>query len=51
VYRTRGLRHGAIARLVGRSDLDLISKPFVFLGLFDAAETSLSVMGLHPHSG
>src|SRR5260370_8011119 len=33
------------------SDLGHILKPFVFLDLFDTEGTSLSVMGLHPHSG
>jgi redox-sensitive bicupin YhaK (pirin superfamily) len=32
-------------------DLGQILKPFVFLDLFDTEGTSLSVMGLHPHSG
>jgi len=51
VYRTRGLRHGAITRLMSPSDLGQILKPFVFLDLFDTEGTELSVMGLHPHSG
>ncbi len=50
-HRTRGLRHGAITRLMSPSDLGHILKPFVFLDLFDSEGTSLSVMGLHPHSG
>src|SRR5260370_27519025 len=50
-HRTRGLRHGAITRLMSPSDLGQILKPFVFLDLFDTEGTSLSVMGLHPHSG
>jgi redox-sensitive bicupin YhaK (pirin superfamily) len=33
------------------SDLGHILKPFVFLDLFDTEGTSLSVIGLHPHSG
>jgi redox-sensitive bicupin YhaK (pirin superfamily) len=51
VHRTRGLRHGAITRLMSPSDLGHILKPFVFLDLFDTEGTALSVMGLHPHSG
>jgi redox-sensitive bicupin YhaK (pirin superfamily) len=51
VHRTRGLRHGAITRLMSPSDLGHILKPFVFLDVFDTEGTSLSVMGLHPHSG
>lgn len=51
VHRTRGLRHGAITRLMSPSDLGQILKPFVFLDLFDTEGTALSVMGLHPHSG
>lgn len=51
VHRSRGLRHGAITRLMSPSDLGHILKPFVFLDLFDTEGTALSVMGLHPHSG
>jgi redox-sensitive bicupin YhaK (pirin superfamily) len=51
VRRTRGLCHGAITRLMSPSDLGQILKPFVFLDLFDTEGTSLSIMGLHPHSG
>lgn len=51
VHRTSGLRHGAITRLMSPSDLGHILKPFVFLDLFDTEGSSLSVMGLHPHSG
>jgi len=51
VHRTRGLRHGAITRLMSPSDLGHILKPFVFLDLFDTAGNSLSNMALHPHSG
>jgi redox-sensitive bicupin YhaK (pirin superfamily) len=51
VHRTRGLRHGAITRLMSPSDLGQILKPFVFLDLFDTAGTSFSGMALHPHSG
>ena len=40
VHRTRGLRHGAITRLMSPSDLGHILKPFVFLDLFDTEGTS-----------
>ena len=51
VHRTRGLRRGAITRLMSPGDLGHILKPFVFLDLFDTEESSFSGMGLHPHSG
>jgi redox-sensitive bicupin YhaK (pirin superfamily) len=51
VHRTRGLRHGAITRLMSPSDLGHILKPFVFLDLFDTEGTSFSGLALHPHSG
>jgi redox-sensitive bicupin YhaK (pirin superfamily) len=51
VDRTRGLRHGAITRLMSPSDLGQILKPFVFLDLFNSEGTSFSDMALHPHSG
>ena len=51
VHRTRGLRHGAITRLMSPSDLGHILKPFVFLDLFDTEGTCFSGMAPHPHSG
>jgi redox-sensitive bicupin YhaK (pirin superfamily) len=51
VHRTRGLRHGAITRLMSPSDLGHILKPFVFLDLFDMEKASFPGIGLHPHSG
>jgi redox-sensitive bicupin YhaK (pirin superfamily) len=51
VHRTHGRRHGPITRLVSPSDLGQSLKPFVFLDLFDAEETSFSGFGWHPHSG
>ncbi|MEK6299261.1 MAG: pirin family protein [Acidobacteriota bacterium] len=51
VHRTRGLRHGAITRLMSPSDLGQVLKPFVFVDLFDTEGTSFSGMALHPHSG
>ena len=51
VLRTRGLRHGPIARLVSPSDIGELIKPFVFLDLFDIEATSAPMFGWHPHSG
>jgi redox-sensitive bicupin YhaK (pirin superfamily) len=51
VHRIRGLRHGAITRLVSPSDLGQVLKPFVFLDLFDMEKASFPGTGLHPHSG
>jgi redox-sensitive bicupin YhaK (pirin superfamily) len=51
VQRTRGLRHGAITRLMSPSGLGEVLKPFVFLDLFDTEGASFSDMALHPHSG
>jgi hypothetical protein len=54
VYRTRGLTHGPITRLVSPSDLGKLIKPFVFLDLFDFdGRTPPAPMefGWHPHSG
>jgi redox-sensitive bicupin YhaK (pirin superfamily) len=51
VRRTRGNRHGPIARLMSPSDLGQVLKPFVFLDLFDMEKASFTGMGLHPHSG
>src|SRR5438093_10259157 len=48
VHRTRGLRHGAITRLMSPSDFGHILKPFVFLDLFDIDGPSFSGMALHP---
>ena len=51
VHRTFGDRHRPITRLMSPSDLGRRIKPFVFLDLFDAEESSLSGFGWHPHSG
>jgi redox-sensitive bicupin YhaK (pirin superfamily) len=51
VLRTRGLRHGPIARLVSPSDIGELIKPFVFLDLFDISASSAPNFGWHPHSG
>ena len=49
--RTRGYRHGPIARLVSPSDIGEFIKPFVFLDLFDISESKAPNFGWHPHSG
>jgi redox-sensitive bicupin YhaK (pirin superfamily) len=54
VYRTRGLTHGPITRLMSPGDLGELLKPFVFLDLFVMdGEIALPPieMGWHPHSG
>jgi redox-sensitive bicupin YhaK (pirin superfamily) len=51
VLRTRGLRHGPVARLVSPSDIGELIKPFVFLDLFDISASSAPNFGWHPHSG
>jgi redox-sensitive bicupin YhaK (pirin superfamily) len=51
VHRTRGSRHGPIARLVSPSGLGELIKPFVFLDHFDAPPQAGPSFGLHPHSG
>src|SRR5438067_1616946 len=54
VYRTRGLTHGPITRLMSPGDLGELIKPFVFLDLF-VMEGQMALppieMGWHPHSG
>ena len=49
--RTFGDRHGPITRLMSPSDLGRSLKPFVFLDLFDTADSGFSGFGWHPHSG
>ena len=52
VYRTRGMKHGPIARLVSPGDLGEFLKPFVFLDLFGFdTEGGHRGFGMHPHSG
>ena len=54
VYRTRGLTHGPISRLMSPGDLGELLKPFVFLDLFVIDGNSALPpidMGWHPHSG
>ena len=50
-FRSRGLSHGYITRLMSPSDLGRILKPFVFLDLFDNRGDNFPTFGLHPHSG
>lgn len=51
-YRTRGLTHGPITRLMSPSDLGHLLKPFVFLDLFELdLHDPRSRMSIHPHSG
>lgn len=51
VYRSRGITHGYITRLVSPGDLGQILKPFVFLDHFDNQGDTFPTFGLHPHSG
>ncbi|MFU0760900.1 putative pirin family protein [Serratia marcescens] len=51
---TRGKRRGPITRLMSPSDLGQITKPFVFLDIFEADQATIQMMAkmpLHPHSG
>lgn len=51
-YRTRGITHGPITRLMSPSDLGHLLKPFVFLDLFDLdLHDPRGGMTIHPHSG
>jgi redox-sensitive bicupin YhaK (pirin superfamily) len=51
-YRTRGVRHGPITRLMSPGDLGELLKPFVFLDLVDyAGGAGPQGFGMHPHSG
>ncbi|MHB8813968.1 MAG: pirin family protein [Steroidobacteraceae bacterium] len=51
VFRSSGLRHGPITRLVSPSDIGEIIKPFVFLDLAEVAPRPGRLIGIHPHSG
>jgi redox-sensitive bicupin YhaK (pirin superfamily) len=52
VFRTRGLAHGPVTRMVSPSDLGQLIKPFVFLDLIDTQEAiGEQGFGWHPHSG
>jgi hypothetical protein len=53
VFRTRGMGHGPITRLMSPSDLGQILKPFVFLDIFDFDARAMGGEGMpiHPHSG
>src|SRR5688572_27304729 len=51
-FRTRGRNHGPVTRVVSPSGTGARSKPFVFLGRFDAISVAGARMGgIHPHSG
>lgn len=51
-FRTRGMTHGPITRLMSPADLGKILKPFVFLDLFDTdLHDPRSQFAIHPHSG
>jgi len=50
-YRSRGVTHGYITRLMSPGDLGQILKPFVFLDYFDNQGDTFPTFGLHPHSG
>jgi redox-sensitive bicupin YhaK (pirin superfamily) len=51
VHRTRGRTHGPITRLISPSDLGELTKPFVFLDLFELPVSGEPLFGWHPHSG
>ena len=51
VHRTRGRTHGPITRLISPSDVGELTKPFVFLDLFDIPVSGEPLFGWHPHSG
>lgn len=51
-YRTPGIKHGPITRLMSPGDLGQILKPAVFLDLFDFRPSGgHGSFGMHPHSG
>jgi redox-sensitive bicupin YhaK (pirin superfamily) len=50
VYRSKGVTHGPVTRLMSPGDLGQLLKPFVFLDLF-RIKASLNNFGWHPHSG
>lgn len=51
-YRTRGMTHGPITRLMSPSDLGRMLRPFVFLDLFDLdLHDPRAGLTIHPHSG
>ncbi|QOT81921.1 pirin family protein [Cupriavidus basilensis] len=52
IFRTRGLAHGPVARMVSPGDVGKMIKPFVFLDLIDTQEAiGEQGFGWHPHSG
>ncbi|MDB5096417.1 MAG: hypothetical protein JWM80_838 [Cyanobacteria bacterium RYN_339] len=50
-YRTRGVTHGPITRLMSPGDLGEHLKPFVFLDHFQLSAAAGLGMNPHPHSG
>jgi len=48
--KTSGNRHRPVTRLVSRSDIGELVKPFVFLDQAEIAPRSEPVFGAHPHS-
>ena len=52
VFRTRGVTHGPITRLMSPGDLGKLLKPFVFLDLVGFKPNDVQRgFGMHPHSG
>jgi redox-sensitive bicupin YhaK (pirin superfamily) len=51
VFRTRGHQHRPVTRLMSRSDLGEVLRPFVFLDLVDISGAAPRGFGLYPHSG
>lgn len=51
IFRSRGIKAGAITRLVSPSDLGELIKPFVFLDAVIAEPGAGPNFGFHPHSG
>lgn len=50
-FRTHGSVNGPITRLMTPSDIGEMTKPFVFLDLFDTNPVPPREIGFHPHSG
>ena len=51
VFRTRGVKHGPITRLVSPSDVGEMIKPFIFLDLINVPVDMAPRFNWHPHSG
>lgn len=50
-FRTNGLAHGPITRLMSPGDVGRLIKPFIFLDDFALSKSDGSMFGMHPHSG